>query len=131
MTSWTELRTDALEVERWNRLHPAGSAAHGPASPPPWATGPTPVVAITDYMRSVPDQVARFVARPYASLGTDGFGRSDARPALRSYFEVDAAHLAVAVLQQLAAQGRLDPSTVATAIDEAGIDPSRQAPFTV
>ena len=88
VTSWTNLRTDALEVERWNRLHPEAeprtaivTAALG--------DGPDPVVAITDYMRSVPDQVARFVDRPYVSLGTDGFGRSDARDALRSYFEVD------------------------------------------
>ncbi|HXY28893.1 MAG TPA: pyruvate dehydrogenase (acetyl-transferring), homodimeric type, partial [Acidimicrobiales bacterium] len=130
VTSWTNLRADALEVERWNRLHPA--------SPPRTARitaalgdGPDPVVAITDYMRSVPDQVSRFVARPYTSLGTDGFGRSDARPALRSYFEVDAAHLTVAVLQQLALQGRVDPATVAAAIDEAGIDTLREPPFRV
>ena len=74
--------------------------------------GPDPVVAITDYMRGVPDQVARFVDRPYMSLGTDGFGRSDARDALRSYFEVDAAHLVVAVLQQLALGGQIEPSVV-------------------
>jgi pyruvate dehydrogenase E1 component len=82
-------------------------------------------------MRAVPDQVARFVNRPYASLGTDGFGRSDARSALRSYFEVDAAHLVVAVLQQLALEGRLKPSIVAKAIRDLGIDPSRTAPFKV
>jgi pyruvate dehydrogenase E1 component len=93
-------------------------------------SGPDPVVAITDYMRSVPDQVARFVARPYTSLGTDGFGRSDARTALRSYFEVDASHLVVAVLQQLALGGRVDPAVVAGAIADLGIDTSRAAPFT-
>ena len=94
-------------------------------------SGPDPVVAITDYMRSVPDQVARFVDRPYTSLGTDGFGRSDARGALRSYFEVDANHLVVAVLQQLALGGRVPPATVAGAIADLGIDPARAAPFTV
>ena len=82
-------------------------------------------------MRSVPDQVSRFVQRPYASLGTDGFGRSDARDALRSYFEVDAAHLVVAVLQQLALGGRIEPSIVSGAITDFGIDPGRGAPFTV
>jgi pyruvate dehydrogenase E1 component len=130
VTSWARLRTDALEVERWNRLHPDAEArtAHVTAA---LGAGPDPVVAITDYMRAVPDQVARFVNRPYASLGTDGFGRSDARSALRSYFEVDAAHLVVAVLQQLALEGRLKPSIVAKAIRDLGIDPSRTAPFKV
>ncbi len=130
VTSWSVLRTDALEAERWSRLHP--SATPRPARiTEALGAGPDPVVAITDYMRGVPDQVARFVARPYTSLGTDGFGRSDARPALRSYFEVDAAHLTVAVLRQLAAQGRIDPAAVDAAIADAGIDPSRQAPFSV
>jgi pyruvate dehydrogenase E1 component len=79
----------------------------------------------------VPDQVARFVRRPYVSLGTDGFGRSDAREALRSYFEVDAAHLVVAVLHRLALDGRVDPATVSRAIADFGIDSSRAAPFTL
>ena len=93
--------------------------------------GPDPVVAITDYMRSVPDQVARFVDRPYVSLGTDGFGRSDARDALRSYFEVDTANLVVAVLQQLALGGKIEPSVVAEAIAEFGIDADGAPPFIV
>jgi pyruvate dehydrogenase E1 component len=129
MTSWSRLRTDALEVERWNRLHPEADPRTATVTRA-LGSGPDPVVAITDYMRSVPDQVARFVDRPYASLGTDGFGRSDARDALRSYFEIDAAHLVVAVLQQLALGGRVAPATVAGAIAELGIDPSRAAPFT-
>ena len=83
VTSWTELRTDALEVERWNRLHPEAEPRTADITAALGA-GPDPVVAITDYMRAVPDQVARFVDRPYVSLGTDGFGRSDARAALRS-----------------------------------------------
>ena len=130
VTSWTNLRTDALEAERWNRLHPEAEA-RVPFVTAALGTGPDPVVAITDYMRSVPDQVARFVQRPYTSLGTDGFGRSDARDALRSYFEVDAAHLVVAVLQQLALGGRIDPATVSGAIADLGIDPGRAAPFTI
>jgi len=101
VTSWTNLRTDALEVERWNRLHPEAEPRTAVVTDA-LGHGPDPVVAITDYMRGVPDQVARFVDRPYLSLGTDGFGRSDARDALRAYFEVDSANLVVAVLQQLA-----------------------------
>ena len=128
VTSWTGLRTDALEVERWNRLHPEESPRTALITEA-LGTGPDPVVAITDYMRAVPDQVARFVDRPYLSLGTDGFGRSDAREALRSYFEVDAAHLVVAVLQQLARCGRIAPSVVSGAIADFGIDASRAAPF--
>jgi pyruvate dehydrogenase E1 component len=128
VTSWGRLRTDALDVERWNRLHPDGEAreSHVTAA---LGHGPEPVVAITDYMRAVPDQVSRFVDRPYASLGTDGFGRSDSRSALRSYFEVNAPHLVVAVLQQLALGGRIKPSVVTKAIRDLGIDPARTAPF--
>ena len=89
------------------------------------------MVAITDYMRAVPDQVARFVDRPYTSLGTDGFGRSDARAALRQHFEVDAAHLVVAVLSELARTGRIEASVVEKAIGELGVDATRAAPFDV
>jgi pyruvate dehydrogenase E1 component len=130
VTSWTNLRTDALEVERWNRLHPEAEPRAAVVTTA-LGHGPDPVVAITDYMRSVPDQVARFVDRPYASLGTDGFGRSDARDALRSYFEVDSANLVVAVLQQLALAGRITPAVVAGAIADLGIDASGDAPFIV
>jgi pyruvate dehydrogenase E1 component len=128
VTSWGRLRTDALEVERWNRLHPDAEPRQ-PHVTMALGRGPDPVVAITDYMRAVPDQVARFVERPYASLGTDGFGRSDARAALRTHFEVDAPHLVVAVLQELARGGRVDASTVSKAIRDLGIDPSRTPPF--
>jgi pyruvate dehydrogenase E1 component len=130
VTSWTSLRTDALEAERWNRLHPESEPRTAVVTAA-LGDGPDPVVAITDYMRGVPDQVARFVERPYVSLGTDGFGRSDARDALRSYFEVDSANLVVAVLQQLALGGRIEPSVVAGAIAEFGIDTEGTAPFIV
>jgi pyruvate dehydrogenase E1 component len=128
VTSWNGLRTDAIEVERWNRLHP-GAEPRRAVVTEALGSGPDPVVAITDYMRAVPDLVSRFVDRPYSSLGTDGFGRSDARAALRDYFEVDAAHLTVAVLSELARAGRLDASVVGSAINDLGIDPARLAPF--
>jgi pyruvate dehydrogenase E1 component len=130
VTSWNRLRTEGLEVERWNRLHPGGDP-HRPLVTQVLGAGPAPVVAITDYMRAVPDQVARFINRPYTSLGTDGFGRSDARGALREHFEVDTAHLVVAVLSQLAQTGQLPHSVVEGAISELGIDPWRAAPFLI
>jgi pyruvate dehydrogenase E1 component len=94
-------------------------------------SGPDPVIAITDYMRAVPDQVARFIDRPYTSLGTDGFGRSDARAALRKHFEVNAAHLVVTVLSELARAGQLEASVVESAITELGVDAARGAPFDI
>jgi pyruvate dehydrogenase E1 component len=130
VTSWSSLRNDALEVERWNRLHPAQAPRQALVTHA-LGSGPDPVVAITDYVRAVPDQVARFVERPYLSLGTDGFGRSDAREALRGHFEVDLAHLVIAVLSQLARAGRLDPSVVEEAIAEFGVDVARVSPFAV
>jgi pyruvate dehydrogenase E1 component len=77
----------------------------------------------------VPDQIARWVRRPFLSLGTDGFGRSDARPALRRYFEVDAQHLVVAVLSALAANGQGDQAEVAEALRRFGIDSEAPEPF--
>ncbi|HVB91525.1 MAG TPA: pyruvate dehydrogenase (acetyl-transferring), homodimeric type [Acidimicrobiales bacterium] len=130
VTSWNSLRNEALEVERWNRLHP-GEVPRTATVTAALGAGSDPVVAVTDYMRAIPDQVARFVDRPYTSLGTDGFGRSDAREALRSHFEVDAAHLVIGVLSQLALQGRMAPSVVQKAIIELGIDPSKSAPFLI
>jgi pyruvate dehydrogenase E1 component len=129
VTSWTRLRTNALEVERWNRLHP-GDEPRTAYITEALGSGPDPVVTITDYMRAVPDQVSRFVNRPYGSLGTDGFGRSDNREALRSYFEVNAPHLVVAVLHQLAESGRIDRTVVKGAIEDLGIEPAEGAPFT-
>jgi pyruvate dehydrogenase E1 component len=130
VTSWTNLRRDALEAERWNRLHPEDTPRQATISAA-LGSGGDPVVAITDYMRAVPDQVARFIDRPYTSLGTDGFGRSDAREALRSHFEVDTAHLVLAVLHELARGGRLDQSVITRAIKELGVATSGAAPFDV
>ena len=119
-------RGGTLEPAPSRRRHHAcrTSRRHSGADRTPWWPSPTTCAR-------VPDQVARFVERPYTSLGTDGFGRSDAREALRSYFEVDAANLVVAVLQQLARAGRIATATVAAAICDLGIDPGRAAPFTL
>ena len=127
-TSWATLRNDALLCERWNRLHP-GAPPRTPYVTDVFGAGSAPVVAVTDYMRAVPDQISRWVRRPFTSLGTDGFGRSDARKALRRYFEVDAAHIVVAVLSALADQGQFERSSVAEAIDRYGIDADASPPF--
>ena len=86
------------------------------------------MVAVTDYMRAVPDQMSRFVERRFVSLGTDGFGRSDTREALRSYFEVDAPHVVLAVLAALAEEGEGKPDEVAEAISRYGLETERPTP---
>ncbi len=127
-TSWSELRRQALLATRWARLHP-GAPAEEPFVTTQLRQGAGPIVAVTDYLRAVPDQVAPFVPRPFSSLGTDGFGLSDARGALRRHFEVDGAHVAVAVLASLLAAGEARPEEVRRAIDLTGIDPEAAAPF--
>ena len=87
------------------------------------SNGSGPVVAVSDYMKMVPDQVGRWIPRRYVTLGTDGFGRSDTREALRRFFEVDTGHVVVAVLSGLAADGVIEPHVVADAIKRYGIDP--------
>jgi pyruvate dehydrogenase E1 component len=111
---WKQLREDGLDAERRRRL---GDDTQPALVARMLAGGTGPVVAVTDYLCAVPDQIARFVpaGRRWASLGTDGFGRSDARAALRKFFEVDAAHVELAVLAELAADGRLPQSVVADA----------------
>ncbi|MHB8681140.1 MAG: pyruvate dehydrogenase (acetyl-transferring), homodimeric type [Acidimicrobiales bacterium] len=128
VTSYAELRNEAMETERWNRLHPGAPArtAHVRGA---LGDAEGPVVAVSDYVRAVPDQISRWVGRPYTSLGTDGFGRSDTRGALRRFFEVDAAHIVVAVLAMLAAQGEGKPEDAAAAIGRYGIDPDLPVPW--
>ncbi len=128
VTSYKSLREDALSAERWNRLH-AGGDERVPFVTESLAGGEGPIVAVTDFMRAVPDQVARWMPRPFTSLGTDGFGRSDTREVLRRHFEVDPAHLVVAVLHGLAAQGRVPVAVVGTAIERYGIDPMAADPW--
>ncbi len=127
VTSYQLLRDNALDCDRWNRLHP-GEPARVPYVTRQLEQAQGPVVAVTDYMKSVPDMVARWVPRPFTPLGTDGFGRSDTRDALRRHFESDAAHIVVATLSALAADGRVTPGTVAQAIQEFGINPEALTP---
>jgi pyruvate dehydrogenase E1 component len=126
---WKQLRDDALECERWNRVHPS--------DPPrtPYVTEQLrdtegPIVAVTDWVKAVPDSVARFVPQPYVVLGTDGYGFSDIRPALRRHFEVDAAHVVIGVLDGLAQTGDVKGEEIADAIARYEIDPEGIDPRT-
>ncbi len=127
-TSYKALRDDALEAERWNRLHP-GEPARVPLVTERLGDG-GPVVAVTDYLRAVPDQVSRWVNRPWTSLGTDGFGRSDTREQLRRHFETEAGQVVIAVLSSLAARGVVGTDAVADAITRAGVDTEAPPPWT-
>ncbi|MCP4437023.1 MAG: pyruvate dehydrogenase (acetyl-transferring), homodimeric type [Actinomycetia bacterium] len=123
-TSYQQLRLEAMEVERWNRLHPL-EQPRVPLVTRKLAASSGPIVAVTDFMRAVPDQISRWVppGRQYTSLGTDGFGRSDTREELRRFFETNAAHVAVAVLAELAVEGSAGPGAAADAIVRYGLDP--------
>jgi pyruvate dehydrogenase E1 component len=129
VTSYKALREDALDIERWNRLHP-GSTHRESYVTRALADSQGPVVAVTDYLKSVPDQISRFLPGTFVPLGTDGFGRSDTREALRRHFEVDAAHLVVAVLAALASAGEVKQSDVLEALERYGIDAEAAEPRT-
>jgi pyruvate dehydrogenase E1 component len=127
ITSWKQLREGGLEAERWNRLHP-GAERRVPYVAELLESTTGPVVAVTDYLKAVPDQIARFAPGPFLPLGTDGFGRSDTRAALRRHFEVDAAHVCVAVLFELARAGEAKDDEVRDAITALGLDPEALDP---
>jgi len=130
VTSFNELRREALEVERWNQLHP-GEAPRTSYLEKCLANRNGPYVAATDYMKIVPDQIQRWVPGTFVSLGTDGYGRSDARKALRRHFEVDRHYIAVTALKALADDGVLDLKTVRQAIKKYGIDPDKPDPVSL
>ena len=129
VTSFLELRRDALAVQRWNMLHPLAAPRQS------YLTGvladePYPIVAASDYMKIVADQIAPFAPAGLWALGTDGFGRSDERAALRRFFEVDAEAITIAALAVLAQRGEIERADVARAISELGIDPEKVDPAT-
>ena len=125
-TSYKALREDALEVERWNRLHPT----HSPRTSfveATLGTDTTPIVAVSDFMKMVPEQIASFVpGRKFTVLGTDGMGRSDTRETLRRYFEIDAEHIVIAVLSSLVGSEGISSETVAQAIIDLGVNPEAE-----
>ena len=128
--SFSELRREALDVERWNLLHP-DQAPRVPYVRQVLGEQQGPFVAATDYMRLVADQIRQWVPGAYHVLGTDGYGRSDSRAALRHFFEVDHRYVVVAALKALADEGKLDRGTVRKAIESFGIDPEKPNPVTV
>lgn len=128
VTSFTELRRQALSVQRYNRLHPEAKPKKSYVSQCLQAcTGP--VVATTDYIRLYPDLIREFISQRYVTLGTDGFGRSDTRKQLRHFFEVDAKFIVVATLKVLADEGVIAPSQVTEGIKRYHIDPEKAEPF--
>ena len=132
-TSFNELRRDGMACERWNLLHPSEPRRQSHVETC-LAGRSGPVVASTDYMRSFADQVREYVnntGKRYVVLGTDGFGRSDYRVKLRSFFEVNRYYVAVAALKALADDGKIEPAKVDEAIGKYGLDAERPAPWTV
>ena len=130
VTSFNELRREALDVTRWNMLHPSEPARLSyVANCLKDCTGP--VVAATDYMKIFADQIREFVPGRYKVLGTDGFGRSDTREKLRQFFEVDRYYVTIATLQALAEDGKISTEIVTRAIKKFGIDPNKPNPVTV
>jgi len=130
VTSFNELRRDALEVERWNHLHPAEEPRKSYIEEK-FEGISGPFIAATDYMKIVADQIQRWVPGSFMSLGTDGYGRSDARKELREHFEVDSRFIAITALMSLVEDGVLDRKTVGQAIEKYGIDPDRPDPVTL
>jgi pyruvate dehydrogenase E1 component len=128
ITSFSELRREALECERWNLLHPA-EEPRVPYVRTLLAGRGGALVAATDYVRTVPDQIRPWVPQPYVTLGTDGFGRSDTRAELRQHFEVDRNFIALAALKALADAKRIDRKTVVDAVEKLGIDANKADPL--
>jgi pyruvate dehydrogenase E1 component len=130
VTSFTELRRDGIAVERWNMLHPTAKPRRAYVSEH-LSDSRGPVIASTDYLRAVADQIRQWVPGAYRVLGTDGYGRSDFRQALRRFFEVDRHYVAVAALKELADQGKVKPALVKDAIERYQLDPEAPMPTTI
>ncbi len=131
VTSFTELRRDALDVERWNSLNPLEPTRVPFVTASLASPSEAPVIAATDYMKLYADQIRAFVPTPYRVLGTDGFGRSDYRRKLRHHFEVDRHFVAVAALNALAAQNKIPSTKAADALRKYGINPNKSNPARV
>lgn len=129
VTSYKELRRDGLEVERWNGLHPT-EPRRVPYVQQCLADAPGVFVAASDYLKLLPDSIARWLPRQLVSLGTDGFGRSDGRLALRDFYEVDARHIAFATISALVREGSMEASVAERAGRELEINPEKVDPMT-
>jgi len=130
VTSFSQLRREALECERWNMLH-AGEAPREPYVQQCLKDRDGPIVAATDYMRTLPDLIRQWAGPRYITLGTDGYGRSDSRAALRKHFEVDHNFIVLAALKGLADEGKIDRATLQGAMAKLGIDPASPDPWKI
>ncbi len=127
VTSYNELRRDALAIERWNRLHPAEPEKR-PYILAALDGSDGPIVAATDFMKAVPDQLSPWLLNRLVTLGTDGFGRSDNRQYLRSHFEINAESIAAAALSRLSRDGKFDTQRAARSLEELGVDTEKVDP---
>jgi pyruvate dehydrogenase E1 component len=127
VTSYKELYNDGNETERWNRLHP-GETARVPYVSKCLADAPGALVAASDYLKTLPNMISKWMPRRLASLGTDGFGRSEGRTSLRDFFEVDSRFITVATLHELVSDGKLERSVLDKAIKELGINADKPNP---
>ena len=127
VTSYKQLYRDANDCERWNMLHPTATAKV------PYVTAtlkdaPGPFIAASDYMKVLPESIGKWVPGQLVSLGTDGFGRSENRAALRDFFEVDAKHIVLATLTALMRENKIGADVVKRAVQELGINPEKANP---
>jgi pyruvate dehydrogenase E1 component len=130
VTSYTELRREAMDTERWNLFHP-GEELRVPFVTQQLGDDPTLVVGVSDYLKALPDSIAKWVDAPLVALGTDGFGRSGTRDELRDFFEVDERHITLATLSALARDEQVPVSVAQQAIEDLKINPEKPNPTTV
>ena len=129
ITSYKELYKDGISCERWNMLHPA-EKAKVPYVTQALKDSEGVCVAASDYVKALPESIAKWMPSPFIALGTDGYGRSESRAALRDHFEVDAKHIVLAALSGLMREGKLKAADVQKAIKDLGINPEKKDPFT-
>jgi pyruvate dehydrogenase E1 component len=127
VTSYNELRRDALEVERWNRLHP-DQPTKTPYLLEALKGADCPIIAASDYMKVVADQLAPWLGGRMETLGTDGFGRSDNREYLRRHFEINAESIAAAALSRLSRDGKFDAKKAIAAFTDLGVNTEKGDP---
>ena len=128
VTSYNELRKEALNIQHWNQLHPLEQKKRAYVTKS-FQNKPFPIIAVSDYMKIVAEQIAPFLENHFTALGTDGFGRSDTREKLRHHFEVDRYFIIIAALNSLADQGILGRSKVVEALKRFDIDPEKINPL--
>ena len=130
VTSFSELRRDEEETERWNLIHPESKQRQSHLEKC-LSKHRVPTVAVSDYVKMLSEQIGPYVPGPYYALGTDGFGRSDTRENLRHFFEIDRYYITLAAIRALAIEGKVDISKAEKAIEKYNIDPEKPSPITV